>query len=243
LPTTVARALVVVNLLAWASSALAQQEMIDTPVWGGAVDFGFVETSGNSEGLTMAFSLDYGRDGPRWRHALHLEAFNQTSDQERQAEKYMGYWQSNLKFNARQSMFFRGQYEEDKFSTYTSQVVVSLGYSQRVIDNESVVLDLEVGPGYRRSQLAETGDIENELITRLAGNFKWVISDTASFGQTLSVEQGPDNTAVRSTSSLTMNVYKALAIKLSYKLRWNRVVDPDTDPLDRETNIGVVYQW
>ncbi len=243
LPPTVARALAVVTLVAWAGCGHAQQEMIDSPVWGGAIDFGFVETSGNSEGSTMAFSLDYGRDGPRWRHALHLEAFNQTSDDERQAERYMGYWQSNLKFNAHQSMFFRGQYEEDKFSTYTSQVVVSLGYSQRVINNESVVLDLDVGPGYRRSKLAGTGDIENEVIARLAGNFKWVINAAASFGQTLSVEQGPDNTAVRSNSSLTMNIYKALAIKLSYNLRWNRVVDPDTDPMDRETNIGVVYQW
>lgn len=231
------------SLAAWLSCAQAQQEMIDKPVWGGAIDFGFVETSGNSQGSTMAFALDFGRDGPRWRHALHLEAFNQTSDDERQAEKYLGYWQSNLKFNEYQSMFFRGQYEEDKFSTYTAQGIVSLGYSQRVINNESVVLDLEAGPGYRRSKLAESGDIENELIARLAGNLKWNISATASIGQLLSVEQGPDNTTVRSNTSLTMNIYKSLAIKLSYKLRWNRVVDPETEPMDRETNIAVVYQW
>ncbi len=235
--------LAVFILVTLGSMAHAQQEMVDQPVWAGAIDLGFVQTSGNTEGATLAFSLDYGRDGPRWRHALHLESFNQTSDDERQAEKYLGYWQSNLKFTRVQSMFFRGQYEEDKFSTYAYQGILSSGYSHRVIDNDRMVLDLEAGPGYRRSQFADTGELENELIVRLAGNFKWNISDTASFGQLLSVEEGPENTTVRSTTSLTMSVYKSLAIKLSYKLRWTRVVDPDTDPMDRETNIAMVYQW
>jgi putative salt-induced outer membrane protein len=225
-------------LLAWGGVAAAQQEMVDQPVWAGTVDLGFVQTSGNTEGTTLAFSLDYGRDGPRWRHALHLESFNQTSDEVRQAEKYLGYWQSNLKFTPVQSMFFRAQYEEDKFSTYTYQGILSLGYSHRVLDNDKTVLDLEAGPGYRRSQLADNGEIENELIVRLAGNFKWNISETASFGQLLSVEEGAENTTVRSTTSLTMSVYESLAIKLSYKLRWNRVVGPDTEPTDGETNVA-----
>ncbi len=237
------RAVCGLMLAAWPTIATAQQEMVDQPVWAGAIDLGFVQTSGNTEGTTLAFSLDHGRDGPRWRHALHLEAFNQTSDDVRQAEKYLGYWQSNYKFTPVQSLFLRGQYEEDKFSTYVYQGILSLGYSHRLLDNQKTVLDLEAGPGYRRSQLADDGGIENELIVRLAGNFKWNISETASFGQLLSVEEGPENTTVRSTTSLTMSVYRSLAIKLSYKLRWNRVVDPETEPMDRETNIALVYQW
>lgn len=224
-------------------SALAQQEMIDSPLWGGSLDFGYLSSSGNTVTETLSSNFDFGRDGPRWRHALHMEAYNQASDDEQKAEKYLGSWQSNIKFNEIQSLFFRGQYEEDKFSTYSAQGTVTFGYGHRLLNNDSVVLDLEAGPGYRRSKIADSGDIENEAIVRLAGNFKWTISDTASFGQTVSVEEGSDNTAVRSNTSLTMEVYKALAVKLGYKLRWNRVVSADTDNWDRETSISVVYSW
>lgn len=226
-----------------ASHGLAQEEVIDSPVWAGAVNFGYLETSGNTVGETLSLAFDYGKDGPRWRHALHLDAYNQSSDDERKAEKYLGSWQSNLKFNAIQSMFFRAQYEEDKFSSYAATGIVSVGYGHRLLNNETMVLDLEAGPGYRRSKFAESGDIENEVVLRAAANFKWDISETASFGQLLSVEEGSENTVGRSTTSLTMAVYESLAVKLAYRLRWNRVVQPGTDSMDRETNISVAYQF
>jgi putative salt-induced outer membrane protein YdiY len=224
-------------------TASAQEEMVDSPHWGGAIDFGYLETSGNTVGSTLSFAFDVGRDGVDWRHALHLDAFNQSSDDQRKAEKYLGYWQSNLKINGIQSIFFRGQYDEDKFSTYSAQGIITSGYGHRLFDNDAVVLDLEGGPGYRRSKLADTGDIENEFVVRLADNFKWNISPTATFGQLLSVEEGNENTVVRSNLSLTMAIYKALAVKLAYNIRWNRVVSQDNDNWDRETSISVVYKW
>ncbi len=226
-----------------APATLAQEAMMDSPHWVGAINFGYVETSGNTEGSTLTFAFDFGKDGIDWRHALHMDAYNQSSDDERKAEKYLAYWQSNWKINEIQSIFYRGQYDEDKFSSYSAQGVVTAGYGHRLVNNDSVVLDLEAGPGYRRSKLADTGDIENEFIVRLAGNFKWTISQTASFGQLLSVEEGNENTVVRSNSSLTMEIYKALALKLGYNIRWNRTVSPDTDNWDRETSISVVYKW
>lgn len=226
-----------------APAGFAQEEMVDSPHWGGTVDLGYLETSGNTEGSTLSFAFDFGKDGIDWRHALHVEAYNQSSDEQRKAERYLTYWQSNWKINEIQSIFYRGQYEEDKFSTYSAQGIVTLGYGHRLVNNETVVLDLEAGPGYRRSKFADTGDIENEFVVRLAGNFKWDISQTAAFGQLLSVEEGTENTVVRSNTSLTMAIYKALAVKLGYNIRWNRTVSPDTDNWDRETSISVVYKW
>jgi len=225
------------------AGAVAQEQMQDEPFWGGNINLGFISTAGNTDTQTLNFSFDFGRDGPRWRHGLHLEAYNNASDDERTAEKYLGAWQSNLKFNQRQSMFFRGQYEEDKFSSYQNQLTLTLGYGHRVIDDENIVLDLEAGPGYRRSELADTGDIEEEGIARLAGNFKWNISSTAAFGQLLSVEKGRENTVARSNSSLTVAVTEALALKVAYNVRWNQHVDAGFENWDRETTVSVVYRW
>ena len=229
--------------MALAAAAVAQEQMQDEPFWGGSVNLGYVSTSGNSDTQTLNFAFDFGKDGPVWRHGLHLEAYNNSSDSERTAEKYLGSWQSNLKFNARQSMFFRGQYEEDKFSSYQNQTTLAIGYGHRLIDDDKVVLDLEAGPGYRRSKLQENGDIEEEGVLRLAGNFKWNISSTAAFGQLLSVEKGRENTVARSSSSLTVSITEALALKLAYNLRWNQHVDAGFDNWDRETTASVVYRW
>lgn len=236
-------ALALLVLSVFPLAALAQSEMVDSPRWGGTMDFGYLETSGNTVGQTLTFSFDFGKDGLIWRHSLHMDAYNQSSDEKRKAEKYLGYWQSNQKLDDRHSVFYRAQYEEDKFSNYAAQGSLSLGYSLRALNNEVTILDLEVGPGYRRSKLADTGDFDNEVIIRLAANFKWTISPSAAFGQTLSVEEGNENTVSRSNSSLTMAVFKSIAVKLAYNIRWNRVVSPDTNHWDRETTISVVYQW
>lgn len=223
--------------------AAAQQQIQDEPFWGGSVDFGFISTSGNTDTESLKFAFDFGKDGEIWRHALHLDAYNNSSDHEHTAEKYFGYWQSNLKFNDRQSMFFRAQYERDLFSSYEEQSTLSLGYGHRLLDDDRFVLDLEAGPGYRRSILRQSGDLEEEGIIRLAENFKWVISKTTAFGQLFSVEAGTENTVARSGTSLSVAITEALALKLAYNVRWNRVVAPDIDNWDRETTIAVVYRW
>ena len=128
-------------------------------------------------------------------------------------------------------------------STISKRSAPPCSYGHRLFDNDKVVLDLDAGPGYRRSKLADSGDIENEFVVRLSDNFKWIISPTASFGQLFSIEEGNENTVVRSNLSLTMEVYKALALKLGYNIRWNRVVSPGTDNWDRETSISVVFKW
>lgn len=211
--------------------------------WVGAVDLGYISTSGNTKTETMSFGFDLARKGEKWNHVYRLEGFNNSSDDERSAERYLTFWQSNFKFNARQSMFFRAEYEEDKFSSFDHQATLSLGYGHLVVDTEKHKLELEAGPGYRRSKLADTGDTENEAIIRLAGDYHWTISKTAKFGQFLSAEGGKDNTVGRSRTYLEVNIIEALAVRLSYNLRWNREVVGDRDHWDRETIVSVVYKW
>jgi putative salt-induced outer membrane protein len=242
----VRRSFSIVGAVPWllvSMSALSQQEMQDTLAWTGSADFGFLSTSGNTDTETIRFTFDYGKDGERWRHALHVDAYNNASDNERTAERYLGYWQSNLKFDESHSIFFRGQYDEDKFSNYSAQGVFSIGYGNRLVDTHLHVLDIEIGPGYRRSKLADTGDYENEGILRLAGNYKWTISDNSAFGQLLSVEGGTFNTVVRSSTSLMVGFYKALSLSLSYDVVWTRDVSPDIANTDKQTSVGVVYTW
>ena len=222
---------------------IAQQEMQDEPRWGGSAEFGFLSTSGNSNTETINFSFDYGKDGHSWRHSLHLEGFNSASEEQRTAERYLGYWQSNLKIDEGHSLFFRLQYEEDKFGNYSSQWTLTSGYGNRIINTDKNILDLELGPGFRRSQLAKSGDYEDEAVVRLAGNYKWTISEYSAFGQLLSVEEGTDNTIIRSNTSLTAGINSFFSLSLSYEIRWTRDVEPEKTNYDRETRVGVLFSW
>lgn len=211
--------------------------------WVGGIDLGFISTSGNTETETLTFGFDLGRKGENWNHVFHLEAFNNSSDGDRSAEKYLTYWQSNLKFNERQSIFFRGEYEEDKFGSFDYQGTVTVGYSHVVVDTDKHNLVLDAGPGYRKSKVTATQETEGEGIIRLAGDYNWKISQNAKFGQFLSAEKGSKNTVGRSRTYLEVNIVEALAVRLSYHLRWNKEVAPTDDNWDRETIVSVVYKW
>lgn len=237
------KALIAAALLAAASFAAAD----DNPpppslVWTGNLNVGYVSTAGNSRAETLNASFDLKKEQIKWRHALHLEALNSSSDGTRNAERYLGNWQSNYKFNERQSVFGRVEYEDDRFSSYEYQATLSVGYSHRVLDTERYTLDLEAGPGYRRSETIDHV-VENEPIVRAATNFVWHISDTATFTQDLSTEAGTDNTIVRSRTGLLVDINESWAVKLGYKIKWTHNVEPDKKQTDRETTVSMVYKF
>ena len=211
-------------------------------VWTGNFNFGYVATSGNSKAKTLNLAFDLKKNLIKWRHAMHLEALKSSSDGTTTAERYYGSWQSNYKFNGRQSVFGRLEYEDDHFSSYKYQATASVGYSYRVIDTDRYTLDLEAGPGYRRSETIDH-KIQNEPILRAATNFEWRISPNATFDQDFSTETGTDNTIVRSRTGLVVDINASWAVKLGYKIKWTHNIEPGKKHTDTETTVSVVYKF
>jgi putative salt-induced outer membrane protein YdiY len=86
-------------------------------------------------------------------------------------------------------------------------------------------------------------DNEYELILRASTKYQWLISENATFEQELSTEVGEDKTVSRSTTALKSTIIGALAMKLSYSVRYTDNVPPGTKHADTETAVTLVYSF
>ncbi len=229
-------------IAAAAFAGVAGQAIAAEPVkpWKGEAELGVVSTGGNTETTNVKARAGVVYEVEKWRHTARIDALN-TSDKVRTtAERYLASWKSDYKFDEFNYMFGLISYENDRFAGFDYRVSEAIGYGRRLINRPTLTLDTEIGPGARQTKL-KTGESENELIGRLAGNLAWKISDTATFTENLSTEIGKNATITRSVTALTAQLVGTLAMKLSFTARHISDVPVDREKLDTETAVTLVY--
>ncbi|MDX9874467.1 MAG: DUF481 domain-containing protein [Spongiibacteraceae bacterium] len=214
-------------------------------LWSTDIEFGYVSVSGNSESSSVKGRLDSKRESDNWRYHIHFDALNTSEDDTRSAERYFLSNKIDYKFGERSYSFLHASYEDDRFSGYDWQAVIAAGYGYRLIDRADMTWDIEGGPGYRVSKIADSSqdDDEREGILRLQTDFEWHLTDNATFEQVLSVEHGSENTVSRSTTSIKTTIIARLAMKLSYTVKYTDNVPTGTEHADRETAVTLVYSF
>jgi putative salt-induced outer membrane protein YdiY len=222
--------------------ALAQEG--DKP-WKSSVELGYVSTDGNSETSTLKVRANAGYESERWRNDALIETLNAEEGGQRSAERYFGSNKLGYKFTESNYLFGYTSYEDDRFTGYDWQAVAAAGFGYRALENDSMLWDLEAGPGYRYSKVRnpDIADDEEELILRAYTHFEWKLSDSATFQQALSSEIGQDKTVSRSDTSIKSTIIGALAMKLSYTFRYTDNVPPGTRHADTETAVTLVYSF
>lgn len=217
----------------------------NSQLWTTDIELGYVSTSGNSEASSLKARLESKREVDQWRYLIHFDSLNSEEDGERSAERYFLSNKLDYKFGDRSYLFGFASYEDDRFSGYDWQAVAAAGYGYRIIEADNMTWDAEAGPGYRVSAVEDDtiADDEHELILRASTKFQWLITDNATFEQELSTEVGQDKTVSRSTTALKSTIIGALAMKLSYSVRYTDNVPPGTRHADTETAVTLVYSF
>lgn len=133
-------------------------------------------------------------------------------------------------------------YEDDKFSGYDYRVSEALGYGRRVIDEPTLMLSLEIGPGARQSKL-ETGGSDNEMTARGAAKLEWKIAETSTFTEDLTTDVGEDVTVTKSITALRAQINGSLATKITYTIKNTSDVPVGVRKTDTETAVTLVYSF
>lgn len=216
-------------------------------LWSGEIAIGYANQSGNTEETTYSGKFDIEREKDQWRYKILLDSLNSKASGERSSERYFLSNRLAYQFSDTNYAFGYAAYDDDRFSGFDYQATLSAGYGRRLLNNEKMQWDVEVGPGYRESKTEATGttesDTSEELIVRMYTNYSWNFTDTANFSQTLEVEAGSDNTISRSVSSLSTQVIGALALKLSYAIKYTEEVPTDRKHADQETVLSLAYTF
>lgn len=217
--------------------------------WSGEGQIGGFQSSGNSDeiGITAALALE--REGIDWEHRLRFSADYRRDDGVTTREQYLARYEPRYTINDRLFAFGIAQYERDRRQGYSNRYSVSGGLGYRLIDSDSVELNVQAGPAYRVTEFFD-GTSNSRLAALVGLDFDWRISDTVKFTQSANstVETGGEallivdgaNTSLTAVTGLEAAISDRLSTRLSWTIEYDSnppVGAVSTDTLTRFTLI------
>ena len=208
----------------------------------GRVALGFLSTTGNAENETFNTTFDLDWTNVPWHHALTGAVVRASTNDVTTAEAYSLDWQSDYDLSERSYLFGVVAWNDDRFSGYDQQIREVVGYGRRFIDTERHALNGEVGAGARQADLRD-GTNQDETILRLSGDYRWTISETAEFRQSIAIDGGAFNTYTESITKLTMDILGNISIVVSYTIKNNSDVPAGIVKTDTFTAVALEYAF
>ena len=265
------------SLLALAFISLFPLSAFADDGWSGSGEAGFAATRGNAKSENLNAKLEFKKEDDRWKDLFYLTALrskgevksttvdNSTtpptvstvSNYEETANRYEGGASAGYKLDERSYIVGALRYENDDFSPFDYQAVVSIGYGYTALKNDTDELSFEIGPGYRRYRPVDTRvtagdppvtvavkhDSQGDAVGRGLIAYKHDFTDTTSLVDTLLVEAGQDNTFLQNDAGLQVAMSKKLALKVGYQVRHNSDVAPGIESTDQLITTNLVYNF
>lgn len=239
--------LISAGLLAVSGIAVAEEE-VKSP-WTNSAELGYVNTTGNTETQTISGKADVVYEVEKWRHSGHAEGYGTQSDNDLgvsivSAERYELSGKTDYKMTELDYLYGSIKLQKDRFSGFEYEHIVSVGYGHKVIKQDNMELDLEIGPGERFFKVDDgVSKSDEEAVLRLSANYWWQISGTSKFTQEITTDIGEEITSTKSVTGIQANINSTLALKFTYTLRHKSSVPLDTEKKDTETAVTLVYSF
>ena len=83
----------------------------------------------------------------------------------------------------------------------------------------------------------------DDTILRLTGDYRWTISETAEFSQSIAIDSVSFNTYTESVTKLTMDILGNISIVVSYTIKTNSDVPAGTVNTDTFTAVALEYAF
>ena len=79
------------------------------------------------------------------------------------ADKWKAGLKHNIYFNEHSSSFAIFEYARDKFASATQTITFAAGYTQRILDNQAMLWNADIGPGVVRTTM-DTGEATRKIV-------------------------------------------------------------------------------
>ena len=203
--------------------------------WSGKGEAGLVIATGNTETKTANAKLLLANEVDKWKHQFGGAALYASSDPEgTTANRWELFEQSDYNFSPRTFWFGAARYEDDEFSGFEYQAVISTGLGRKFIDTDITKFVGTAGVGYKKFEtrdafdangvLLEPGASDSEVVFRGTLDYDHKLTATSSLIDKFVVEAGSDNTFVQNDIALQVKMTNVLALAVGYSVRHN------TDP-------------
>jgi putative salt-induced outer membrane protein YdiY len=225
--------------------------------WFTSAELGAITTSGNTTGTSVTGKIHARHETSNWANEYIASGFfkedlvtseDGSSHRQRSAQRYMLSAKAAFKLLGEgKRAIVLGSHVDDRFGAYTRYSSLSVGHGSQWYKDENKTLDVEIGPGYfhgvRALNEAAIEESESGFTIRGATQFKWAVSPSAAFVQTMSVERGTSNTHSIAETSLATKINSTMQLKAGFSARNDTNVPTGKKKTDTQTSLTMVYSF
>jgi putative salt-induced outer membrane protein len=221
---------------------LEDEEAPDDGLWAGHFAAGYSANTGNTENSTLNARLLVGYMRARFRHAINIVGNRTTDAIGTTGERTVFAGKTDYRLGEFHYLFLTAQWERDRFAGFDRRTSEAFGYGRHLVDTDRHQVDGEVGVGARQVHFVN-GNRENVAILRLAGSWRWNVSESTEFTTQVTHEHGRDNSYTESEAALKTNLIGSLFSSLSYAVKHNSDTQPGIHRTDTRTMVQLEFRF
>jgi putative salt-induced outer membrane protein len=221
--------------------------------WTGKGEAGLVIASGNTETKTANAKLLLATEVDKWKHQFGGAALYASSDPDgTTAQRWEAFEQTDYNFSPRNFWFGAVRYEDDEFSGFEYQAIVSSGIGHKFIDSDVTKFSGTAGLGYKFFEtrdafddagvLIAPGESDSEVVFRGTLEYDHKFTATTSLLDKFVVEAGSQNTFLQNDVALQVKMTDVLALAVGYSVRHNTDPQVGFEKTDTLTTVNLVYE-
>lgn len=233
----------------WIMTTLALAAAGSVPAmaeWTGKGEAGVAVASGNTDTKSANAKIAIGNKHEQWENTATLAGNYVRTDGDTTARRWELGLQTRYTFSAHTFWYGGLRYEEDKFSGFDHQGVVSTGIGRKFIDNDTTHFSGQVGAGYKFYKTIGTllvpGSKESEAVGVASLDFDHKLTDTTKVYDKLSGEFTSGNNFLQNEVGVAVKMSDRLALAVAYAVRHNTSPPAGFKKTDTLSTLNLVYE-
>jgi putative salt-induced outer membrane protein len=214
--------------------------------WSGKGEAGIAIASGNTDTKSINTRVAVGYKSDAWENSASLAANYVRTDDVTTARRWEIGAQTRYNLSPRTFWFGGARYEEDRFSGFDHQGVVSTGAGRKFIDRDTTHLAGQLGAGFKFFETIATLTTPASKETVLSGvaslNFDHKLTMTTTVYDKFGAEFTSDNNFLQNELGLTVKMTNRLALSLAYTVRHNTNPPAGFKKTDTLSTLNMVYE-
>lgn len=211
--------------------------------WTGKGEAGVAIADGNSDSRNANARITLARKLDAWEHSLGLAGLYVRSEGDTTGKRWEATAQTRFDFLPNTFWYGGLRYEEDRFSGFDHQGLLSTGVGRRFIENDTTKLVGQAGVGYKFWESIGVPNDKDNSITGVASlELTHQLTDTTSLFNKFGGEFTSDNNFLQNELGVAVKMTDRIALSLAYGVRHNTDPPAGFKKTDTLTTANLVYE-
>lgn len=227
----------------------------DGDAWAARAAAGYTKTGGITDTSTANALFHVAHVIDRWKLLFAVDGLYGSTAGETTAQAWHAHLQGNYSLTERLYWYGAGQYDDDRFSGFAYQRMVSTGVGYDFLKTESTKLSAQIGVGeqWLRPELLTENAIgaiisttelaaEKQTVLDAAAHLEHSFNPQVKFIAGFSTESGNLNSSTAASVALQVKMTNTLALSASYQFIRNSNPPPGIEPRSTLATLNLVYE-